>query len=441
MVGVFSTEPEYLRVMADGTVKQHNPFTGTIAWTVPGRGNRPLGVAHTDYRPLTEADRVDSCVFCSKRYLENPPEKSRMVKDGAGFRQVDSVLADNLFDTEAEFRRVPNLFEIVSYQYWHANYGYSIQQETLEHQRNYVTSQIGIDHLRRVVSAKMKACQVPEETISALSDAEIVEKSTDFFATGHDLIIGRRHYRDDGETTADLASAGTLSVEEHEAYIKLTIDATRDLYEKNRYARYVSVFQNWLKPAGASFDHLHKQLVAVDEWGRSNQATMARARQAPNIFNFAGPNYAARHNLIVAENDHAISYAGFGHRYPALEVYSKSEKTHIWELSSEEVRAMSDLMHAMHAATGAEVPMNEEWHTQPIDLDVKFPWRVVFKWRISNPAGFEGGTKIYVNTISPMDVRNRILPKLFQLRESGKIAQMDIGDECPAKPNSLRYLG
>ena len=39
------------------------------------------------------------------------------------------------------------------------------------------------------------------------------------------------------------------------------------LFDLNRYARYVVVFQNWLKPAGASFDHLHKQLVAVDERG------------------------------------------------------------------------------------------------------------------------------------------------------------------------------
>ncbi|MBP0500812.1 DUF4921 family protein, partial [Mycobacterium tuberculosis] len=28
--------------MADGTVKQINPFTGTEVWTVPGRGHRPV---------------------------------------------------------------------------------------------------------------------------------------------------------------------------------------------------------------------------------------------------------------------------------------------------------------------------------------------------------------------------------------------------------------
>ena len=34
------------------------------------------------------------------------------------------------------------------------------------------------------------------------------------------------------------------------------------------------------------------------------------------------------------------------------------------------------------------------------------PWRVLIKWRISTAAGFEGGTKIYVNTIDPESLRD-----------------------------------
>ncbi len=440
MVAVYMTEPEYLRVMADGTVKQQNPYTGTTAWTVPGRGNRPLGIAPATVTDLKPEDFTNSCAFCPDRYFDNPPEKSRMIRSGDSFVQINDVPAEDLFNTEAEFRRVPNLFEIVSYQYWNSNYGYTIPQCREEHQANYAASEVGIGHLKSVVTMKLKASGWTDEQINDLTEADFIERATDFFATGHDLIIARRHYRDDAKTTADLASSGTLTPEEHEAYIRLTVSAARDLYEKNRYARYVSVFQNWLKPAGASFDHLHKQLVTVDEWGLNNESTILRARQLPNIFNYAGPNYACRHNLILAENDYAIAFAGFGHRYPGAEVYCKSSNTYPWELADEELRGMSDLMHAMHAATGADVPMNEEWHTQPIDVEVPMPWRVVFKWRISNPAGFEGGTRIYVNTVSPMGVRDRMLPKLEELRESGQIAPMKIGRECKTRANPLRYL-
>jgi hypothetical protein len=47
------------------------------------------------------------------------------------------------------------------------------------------------------------------------------------------------------------------------------------------------------------------------------------------------------------------------------------------------------------------------------------PWRVVLKWRISNPAGFEGGTKIYVNTIDPWELRRRAVAALLELRAGG----------------------
>ena len=45
----------------------------------------------------------------------------------------------------------------------------------------------------------------------------------------------------------------------------MSIDALRDLHASNEYARYVAVFQNWMRPAGASFDHLHKQVVGIEE--------------------------------------------------------------------------------------------------------------------------------------------------------------------------------
>ena len=142
----------------------------------------------------------------------------------------------------------------------------------------------------------------------------------------------------------------------------------------------------------------------------------------------------------VAENDHAIAFAGFGHRFPSLEIYSKSAECDPWEQAPEELRGMSDLLHAMHAATGVDVPSNEEWHYRPIDVDVAMPWRIVLKWRISNPAGFEGGTKIHVNTIDPWELRRRAVAALRDLRDAGAIAPgIRIGDECTPEDARLRY--
>ena len=431
---------QLMQEMADGTIKQVNPFSGTEVWTVPGRGNRPLGIQYPHPQPLRNEDHGRWCAFCEYRYLETPPEKSRLVRQGDTWERLDGVGADHVHDTVAEFRRVPNLFEIVSYDYWRQNYGYQMPAPAQQRMDDYLATTIGRDHVFRIIQAKMKAAGQSTSDWASLSEEQRREHAAAFFGGGHDVIIARRHFADGAYDDTGLASSGTLTSDEHYRYTQFTIDAMRDLYKTNRYIRYVAAFQNWLKPAGASFDHLHKQLVAIDERGVSNELEIERLRANPNLFNDAAVNYAGYHNLVIAENDHAVAFAGFGHRYPTLEVYSKSPAATPWEATDDEVHAMSDLLHACHAATGADVPSNEEWYHRPVDSLDPAPWRIMLKWRVSNLAGFEGGTKIYLNTLSPTTVRDRVVPKLYQLREQGKIAPMRIATEARCEPNSLRYI-
>ncbi|MDN6695074.1 MAG: DUF4921 family protein [Corynebacterium casei] len=109
----------------------------------------------------------------------------------------------------------------------------------------------------------------------------------------------------------------------------------------------------------------------------------------------------------MAENEHAVLFAGFGHRYPTLEVYSKNQGRP-WEHTPEQIRGVSNLLHMAHRAIGADVPCNEEWHHQPTEVECAMPWRINLKLRVSTLAGFEGGTHIYLNTISPWDLRDKV---------------------------------
>lgn len=438
--------PSYLTRMADGTVKQLNPFTGSQVWTVPGRANRPLGLPQVDPSPVAPEDLGRLCAFCEQRYLDTPPEKARLVRTGeagdAGGLVLTGVGADEVYDTTAELRRVPNLFEILSYDYWHTNYGYEMPAAARERQAAYLATSAGREHVLAVLRSRWLASGRSESDWETTPLEDRLAESTSFFAGGHDVIVARRHLVDGATTDDQLASAGTLTPDEHHAYLAFTVDALRELYEANRYAPYVAVFQNWLKPAGASFDHLHKQLVTIDERGVQTELELSRLRANPNLYNEAAVNYAGYHNLVVAENEHAIAFAGFGHRYPTLEVFSKSEQSNPWDHSPAELRAMSDLVHACHAATGARVPTNEEWHHRPRDVDLPMPWRIMLKWRVSTLAGFEGGTKIYLNTIDPWSLRDRVVPRLLELRETGAIAtDLAIGSEATCAPSSLRYNG
>ncbi|AIJ33835.1 galactose-1-phosphate uridylyltransferase [Corynebacterium imitans] len=425
-----------LSTMADGTIKQVNPFSGTQVWTVPGRGNRPLSKPSGEARPVREEDFTHACNFCEGKLLATPPEKSRMVRTDAGWEILRNQMPHELEATRAQFRRVPNLFEIVSYQYWKENYGYDMSAAQREHMEHYLADHAGREHIFQIVSTRLKASGFADEP----TEEELLSYVPAYFAGGHDVIIGRRHFVDGAENDSQLAGSGTLDPEEHAAFITFTIDALRDLVDENRYSPYVVVFQNWLAPAGASFNHLHKQLVAIDERGVQAELEISKLRQNVNMYNEWGVNYASYHNLVVAENEDAIVVVGIGHRYPTLSVYSKSPVCEPWLQSEREVRNMSNLLHAVHAATGTEVSTNEEWHYRPVDLDLPMPWRINIKWRISTLAGFEGGTKIYVNTLSPFDIRDRVVSNMYRLRDERRIDQdIRIATECAPARNTLRY--
>lgn len=407
-----SIEPSPIRRLADGTIKQTNPLSGTQVWTVPGRGHRPLGPVAGSGEPIDHGRDERHCAFCRGRILETPPEKARLVRTEQGFRRLDALPAVELDRTIPHIRRVPNLFEILSLDYWQANHGYVIPAAQRERMNAYLATPLGRKHAFAMAKARWLASgRSAAEWQHAGAEAQL-DLIENFFAGGHDVIIGPRHFIPGAATTDQLAGVASLAPDEHLAYLALTIDAMADLWQMNEAVRYVSTFQNWLRPAGASFDHLHKQVVAIDEPGEAARRERMIVASNPDIYREAIA-YARSEGLVIAENDHAVAFAGFGHRFPTLEVYSKGDASlRPWEHSPEQVAGVAALLRTCHIATGDEVPSNEEWHYRPRGFAQEMPWRINIKWRISTLAGFEGGTKININTLSPYDVRDRALSRL-----------------------------
>jgi hypothetical protein len=246
-----------------------------------------------------------------------------------------------------------------------------------------------------------------------------------FFAGTHDVIVARRHFVDGATHDRPTRRLGVAHPDEHAAYLRFTVDALRSLYDANRYARFVAVFQNWLRPAGASFDHLHKQLVAVDERSVRTEHELRRLRDNLNLYNEFAVDYAARQNLIVAENrmpwPSPASATGIRRWRSTARASSRGRG------SSPPTDLRGDLRPParLSCGDGSAVPSNEEWHYQPPDVDLPMPLADVLKWRVSTLAGFEGGTKIYLNTIDPWHLRDRVVRALFELREQGRIAPDD----------------
>lgn len=403
---------EPLVTLPDGTVKQVSPFNGTQVWTVPGRANRPFVNAELDAAPIDWARRGHFCSFCEHRYLDSPPEKARLVANDTGFTEERQLRASQLNQSVAAFRLVPNLFPILPLAYWHANYGLTLDDGAEQWRRDYLSESAGREHLLALAHRLATAAGMTDDHWTTLPPSTQLAWTDTFFASCHDLIIGHRHFSEHATTSDQLASSGTLTPDEHAAYLRLTVNAARQLYHRNPFARYVTIFQNWLRPAGASFDHLHKQLAAIDQLPVQHELELARLRNNPALYRQYGVDYAERQNLVIASNEHAVAFAGYGHRYPTIEVHSLSMRSRPWELSEAELRGLSDLVRAMHEASGVTTPCNEEWHYQPPGVQLASPVRVVIKWRTSTLAGFEGATKIYLNTISPWALRDRVRARL-----------------------------
>ncbi len=430
----------YYHIMPDGTTKQLNPFTGTEVWAVPGRGSKPISTSHTVApQRITHKEKEDYCSFCETRFFETPPEKARLVKQGNVYNKVEFLAPDKYTDSVAEFRRIPNLFEIVTLDYWRKNYGYKITPKQLQWRESYLSNPVGLRHVIDIINFKMNRMGMSFEEIEKAPLEEKLHLADSFFGGSHEIIVAHRHLMPGATYDSQLFSSGDLTPGEHYQYMRFAVDSMVDIFGTNRYARYISIFQNWLGPAGASVDHLHKQLVALDEWGESIDAQTKMVRQDPNIFNEYGPNFAGHRNLVFAENEYAIAFVGIGHRFPTIEIYSKSHASRPQEHTDEEIRGMSNLVHAVHAATGSQISCNEEWYYTPIDSVYKMPWRILIKWRINVPAGFEGGTSIYINPVTPVELRDRLVPVLYRLRDEKRIEFARIAEECKLQPNPLKY--
>lgn len=431
--------PDPLDRLPNGTIKQRNPLTGTQVWTVPGRAKRPhshgKASGGSQAKLLTPEDFTNTCAFCTDRYYDTTPEKSRLVKGVDGhFHKIEGLPAKSMHDMVAEFRRIPNLYEIVSYDFWHMNYNHYPTEEQNRRMADYLASPEGYDHIMHVIKMRLGLLQDDDAQIP---DDELLGYAHGLFAGGHDVIIARRHYVDGAKRADENASAGTLSVAEHRAYIGYTIAAMRDLYNLNPAVKYVTAFQNWLRPAGASFDHLHKQLVALDEYGVQIEQEALRVAANPLIYDQI-LQYVAHRQMTILGNEHAVGFADFGHRYPTLAVWPLGKALLPWEYTREQVDGISDVLHALHCALGRHTPANEEWYHRPVELGTPMRFRILLKRRTSTIAGFEGSTRIYLNSIDPWTLREEVVEQLVQKWREGRIAEsLQIGNDYRLPPNPL----
>jgi galactose-1-phosphate uridylyltransferase len=439
MWGRFINMTEIRKIYPDGTEKQTNPFTGMVVWHVPGRSDRPiLTKSAIPVKRLERQKEEDYCNFCPALYFNATPEKARVVLQKNNYEQFDGLAPEAIFSSPADFRRIGNLYEIATFNYWQKNYGYQMPSYNQDWMEEYASSSMGIEHLCYMLDMK-NGPKNPKGLSSLKNRNKLLELAAPFFGGSHEIIIPQRHFTKGAEFNNQLFFAGEMTPEEHFQYFKFTINSMNNIYTDNPFVKYVSVFQNWLKDSGASFEHLHRQLLGIDEYGEIINRKITMERKDSGVFNKLALNWAIKNNLVVAENENAVAFVDVGFPYPTVAIYSKGKTADPRNCSEAEIRSVSELVHAIQKAAGPMAPSNEEWYYTPRDSNIYIPWHILIKLRTNIIAGFEGGTNIFVNPLSLEDLRNEMVDKLKDFLELDKIDKMKIGKNCKTELNSLAY--
>jgi UDPglucose--hexose-1-phosphate uridylyltransferase len=167
---------------------------------------------------------------------------------------------------------------------------------------------------------------------------------------------------------------------------------------------YVGAFINHGSAAGASIEHPHGQVVALDVVPPVVEAALARVDAAGTDL-VAAAVAAAPHDRLVVVDGPAPAWCPAASSAPfEIRVAHRSTGARFDEATDAEVAAVAlaarDALARLAAVLG-DAPYSLVVHTAPQGRVGSFHWYVEIRPRISIAAGFEQATGIYVNIVPP----------------------------------------
>ena len=200
-------------------------------------------------------------------------------------------------------------------------------------------------------------------------------------------------------------------------YRERMIDLMRD-----KRLRYVLVFRNRGRMAGASLSHPHSQIIATSVTPLSVAIELDSARRHYDdkerclFCDLLAQEKAAR-KRIVYESDRFVAYAPFASRVPfEICLMPKAHQHDFREVSDQDLHAfMAALQEVLQRIKVAldDPPYNFFLHTAPnsesltprrsywTTLRHDWHWHVEILPRLGNMAGFEFGTGFFINSTPP----------------------------------------
>jgi UDPglucose--hexose-1-phosphate uridylyltransferase len=216
------------------------------------------------------------------------------------------------------------------------------------------------------------------------------------------------------ETPEHNESIATLPVNQVEEILNAYKDRYNDL-TKDRRLKYILIFKNHGKEAGASMAHPHSQIIATPMVPRRIMEELEGAR---NYWYSTGGNCIfddiirmehEEKERIVLETDAFVALCPYAPRFPfETWILPKNHDPIFEDVGDEEKKKLAYILKwvlkTMYKRLG-NPPYNYYIHTAPSDRnDYRFyHWHLEIMPRLSQAAGFERGSGFYINSVAPED--------------------------------------
>ncbi|MCK4935774.1 MAG: galactose-1-phosphate uridylyltransferase [Elusimicrobiales bacterium] len=182
--------------------------------------------------------------------------------------------------------------------------------------------------------------------------------------------------------------------------------------KKDKKIKYVMIFKNYGRHAGASLAHPHSQLIAMPmvPMRVANELEGAQTYFSQNsrcVFCDIIREEMAFKKRIIEENDFFIAINPYASRFTfETWILPKKHLSHLEETPEEYLKNLSGVLKAtlqkINHSLG-ETAYNILIHTMPAQEDSSpfYHWHIEIMPKFSHMAGFEWGTGFYINTVSP----------------------------------------
>ncbi len=182
--------------------------------------------------------------------------------------------------------------------------------------------------------------------------------------------------------------------------------------ERDPRFRYVLVFKNYGRPAGASLEHSHSQLVALPILPRMIVSELQGTLEYYNykercIYCDIIRQEIQQQVRVVCQNDSFITMTPFAPRTPfEMWILPLKHESGYHTQNDEQLAALADIFSETLRRLDAcipGVPYNFVLHTQPLHTEnmKHFHWHFEIVPKLTSIAGFEWGSGFYINPMPP----------------------------------------